>query len=464
MLSIAMLSPPDSASERIYRPRDRPLQVAIVLLLIVLNGLLAMSELAIVSARISRLQQRANNGSKSARVAVELAEDPNKFLSSVQIGITLIGIVNGAFGGATLSEPFADVLAQIPTIEPYANTISGIVVVLTITYLSLIIGELVPKQLALQRAETVAAMVAPPMKFLATISAPVVWFLSISSTFVLKLLRAGEWDEPAVTEEEVKLLLGQATEAGIFRRAEQEMVAGVFGLGDRNVGELMTPRHNIVFLDISDPEPVNRERMAQAPHAVYPVCDESTDNVVGIISSRDLWHNEIPGKPTSIRDVMRPALFVPEISPVLTVLQQMRDNKTSSAVVIDEYGGVEGLLTVSDVIEDLVDELGADEGSDHIEGATRREDGTWLLDGGFPAHEVRELFEIDELEGEQNGRFETIGGFILDQLGHIPRAGESVEAEGHRVEVIDMDGHRIDKVLITPPNADRAANTASEDT
>jgi putative hemolysin len=281
------------------------LQLAIVLLLIVLNGLLAMSELAIISARTSRLQQRADSGSRGARTAIEMGEDPNKFLSSVQIGITLIGIVNGAFGGATLSGPFANFLERIPVLEPYAGSISGVVVVLTITYLSLIIGELVPKQLALQRTETVAAMVAPSMKFLATISAPVVWFLSVSSTFVLKLLRADKSDEPAVTEEEVKLLLGQATEAGIFRRSEQEMVAGVFGLGDRNVGELMTLRHNVVFLDITDPEHVNIERMARAPHAVYPVCDDSTDNVVGIISSRDLWHNQVCGKPTSIREVMR---------------------------------------------------------------------------------------------------------------------------------------------------------------
>lgn len=439
------------------------LQVAIVLLLIVFNGLLAMSELAIVSARTSRLQQRADSGSSGARTAIELAEDPTKFLSSVQIGITLIGIVNGAFGGATLSGPFAELLARIPPLAPHAKTVSGISVVLLITYLSLIIGELVPKQLALQRTETVAAMVAPPMKLLATISAPVVWFLSVSSEFVLKLIRADQSDEPGVTEEEVKILLRQATEAGVFERAEQEMVAGVFGLGDRNVGELMTPRHNIVFLDIAEPESVNLARMSNTPYALYPVCDDSTDNVIGIVSSRDLWHNQVAGKSTSIREVMKPALFVPEISPVLSVLQQMRDHKTSMAIVIDEYGGVEGLITLSDVMEDLVDGLGGQEGDENYEGATRRDDGTWLLDGAFPAHEVRELFDIDQLEGEQNGRFETVGGFILDQLGHIPRAGESVEVEDHRIEVVDMDGHRIDKVLITPPVLEGEFAVASED-
>jgi putative hemolysin len=440
--------------------------LAIVLLLIVLNGLLAMSELAIVSARTSRLQQRADAGSKGARTAIELAEDPNKFLSSVQIGITLIGIINGAFGGATLSRPFADLLAKIPVLEPYASTVSSATVILTITYLSLIIGELVPKQLALQRAETAAALVAPPMKTIATISAPVVWFLSISSDFVLKVLRAEHSDEPGVTEEEVKLLLMQATDAGVFERAEQEMIAGVFHLGDRNVGELMTPRHAMSFLDISEPESVNIERMASSHFEMYPVCDGTTDNVVGVVSARDLWHNQILGKSTALRDVMQPALFVPEISPVLSILQQMRESDTSMAVVIDEYGGVEGLLTLTDVLEDLVDDVGAVNGED-VEGATRREDGTWLVDGLFPAHDVRELFNISHLEGEELGHFETIGGFIMNQLGHIPVAGEQVTAEGHRIEVVDMDGHRIDKVLIIPPEIDSGSSgtdLSSEDT
>jgi len=440
------------------------LQLAIVLLLIIINGLLSMSELAIVSARSSRLQQRVDEGDKGAKTAIELAEDPNKFLSSVQIGITLIGIINGAFGGATLSQPFADVLARIPGLESSANRISSVVVVLVITYLSLIIGELVPKQLALQRAETVASRVAQPMKVLATVSAPIVWFLSVSSAFVLKLLRADATDEPAVTEEEVKLLLKQATDAGIFEQAEQELVAGVLGLGHRNVGELMTPRHAMTFLDISEPDSVNTERMATAGFEMYPVCDGSTDNVVGVVSSRNLWHNQMTGASTDIRDVMKPALFVPEISPVLSVLQQMRDHHTEMAIVIDEYGGVEGLLTLTDVMEDLVDDLGAEAGDD-VEGATRRDDGTWLVDGLFPAHEVRELFDIDHLEGEEHGHFETIGGFIMDQLGHIPVAGEHVEAEGHRIEVIDMDGHRIDKVLITPPvPVPDDADLSSEDT
>ena len=440
------------------------LNLAIVLLLILLNGVLAMSELAIVSARPNRLQQMANDGNKGAKAALELGDDPSKFLSTVQIGITLIGIVNGAFGGATLSEPVATMLEKAPVIGNWASTIAGIVVVLLITYLSLIIGELVPKQLALQRSEAAASLVAPLMKSLATATAPIVWFLSISNEFVLKLIRADQVDEPAVTEEEVKVLLMQATEAGIFERAEQEMVAGVFGLGDRTAGEMMTPRHAIVFLDLAESMEENMSRMANTHFQVYPVCDGSTDNVVGVVNTRELWHQHVGGNAISIRESMRPALFVPEIAPVLAVLQQMRDNKAAVAIVIDEYGGVEGLLTVNDLIGGVVDELGSHEGDDVVEGAVRRDDGSWLVDGVLGAHEVREIFDIRKLEGEDEGRFETIGGFILDQLGHIPVEGEFVEVEGHRIEVIDMDGHRIDKVTIIPPKADGGdVDVASED-
>jgi putative hemolysin len=268
---------------------------------------------------------------------------------------------------------------------------------------------------------------------------------------VLKLIRADQVDEPGVTEEEVKVLLMQATEAGVFERAEQEMVAGVFGLGDRTAGELMTPRHAIVFLDLAESDAENMSRMANTHFQVYPVCDGSTDNVVGVISTRDMWHRHVANQPVSIRETMRPALFVPEISPVLSVLQQMRDSKSSIAIVIDEYGGVDGLLTINDVLGGVVDEIGSHEGEDVVEGATRRDDGTWLVDGVLGAHEVREIFGIKELPGEEAGRFETIGGFVLDQLGHIPVEGEFVEIEGHRIEVIDMDGHRIDKLHIIPP-------------
>lgn len=427
------------------------LHITLILLLIVLNGVLAMSELAIVSARSGRLQQMAEDGNKGAATAITLASDPGRFLSTVQIGITLIGVINGAFGGATLTGPFARLLADVPLIGGYASTFAGLAVVVVITYLSLIIGELVPKQLALQRAETVAALIAPPMNALSTAFKPVVWFLSVSNDFVLKLIRASESDEPAITEEEIRVMLMQATDAGIFERAEQEMVAGVFGLGDRTAGELMTPRHAISWLDISDPDEANIATVRDTAFTLYPVIDDEPDNVVGVVSTRDILQLALDNEPLSIRAAMKPALFVPEILPVLHVLKIMRDEKSSMAIVIDEYGGVEGLLTNNDVIGGMVDELGSGESSrqDEHDNAVRLDDRSWLVEGQLGAHDFREIFNIDELDGEENGRFETIAGYILDRLGHIPTVGEYVESDGFRIEVVAMDGYRIDRIKVT---------------
>lgn len=428
------------------------LHITIILLLIILNGILAMSELAIVSARTGRLQQMADDGNKGAASAVRLASDPGRFLSTVQIGITLIGVINGAFGGATLTGPFTSLLANISFIEPWASTIAGPTVIVVITYLSLIIGELVPKQLALQRAETVASIIAPPMQFLSTLFKPVVWFLSVSNEFVLKLIRANDSDEPAITEEEIRVMLMQATDAGVFERHEQEMVAGVFGLGDRTAGELMTPRHAIRWLDIAEPDAVNLATLKDSTYSFYPVIDDEPDNVVGIVSTRDLMMQSMDDEPLSIRNCMTPALFVPEILPVLQVLRVMRDEKSSMAIVIDEYGGVEGLLTNNDVIAGLVDELGSGDASNPEENelAVNQGDGTWLVAGQLGAHDFREIFAIDELDGEDAGRFETIAGYILDRLGHIPVAGEYVESDGFKIEVVAMEGYRIGEIKVTP--------------
>ncbi len=432
------------------------IHISVIVLLVLLNGVLAMTELAIVSARPGRLQQMADNGNKGAATALELASDPGRFLSIVQIGITLIGIANGAFGGATLTTPMRNFLERIPVISNYAGTIAGFLVVLIITYLSLIIGELVPKRLALQRAESVAATMAPSMKALSIAFKPVVAFLSFSNDAVLALLRVRESDEPSITEDEIRVMLMQATDAGVFERAEQEMVAGVFGLGDRTAGELMTPRHAISWLDVAEPDSVNASTIRDAAFTLFPVIDDEPDNVIGIVSTRDLLHQVLGGEPLSIRPAMKPALFVPEILPVLQVLKAMRDTRTNMAIVIDEYGGVEGLITNNDVIRGLVDELGSGESDspEDMEGVTRQDDGSWLITGQLPAHEFRELFGIDRLEGEDAGRFETIAGYILDKLGHVPTVGEYVMADDHRIEVIAKDVYRIDTVRVVPPSSE----------
>lgn len=427
------------------------LHVSVILLLVLLNGVLAMTELAIVSARTSRLQQLAENGNKGAGIAIDLAADPGKFLSTVQIGITLIGIANGAFGGATLTAPLADALSKLP--GPFASTsrFAGIIVVIVITYLSLIIGELVPKRLALQHPERMASLVAPMMKVLSSVFRPIVWFLSISNEAVLKLLRIRESDEPSITEDEIRVMLIQATDAGVFERAEQEMVAGVFGLGDRTAGELMTPRHAIKWIDIAEPDSVNAQTISESSFSLYPVIDDQPDNVVGIVSMHDLLQQLLAGESLNIRAAMKTALFIPEILPVLQVLKIMRDEKMNMAIVIDEHGGVEGLITGQDVISGLVDELGtaSAEGPEENEDFVLQPDGSWLIEGQLGAHEFREFFNIDELDGEDAGRFETIAGFVLDELGHIPATGETVVKPEYTIEVLTMDGYRIDKLKVT---------------
>ena len=435
----------------------------IVFLLIVFNGLLAMSELAVVSAKESRLQQKADEGSEGAKVALELAKEPDRFLSTVQIGITLIGVGTGALGGATLSRPVGELLARIPGIGADTGTsIAGIVVVLVITYLSLVIGELVPKRIALQKAEAMATLMSRPLKILSSITAPIVTVLAWSSDIVLRLIGQHGGEAPTVTEDEVHHLLREGREAGVFERAEAEMVAGVFDIGDRTAGELMTPRHRVVFLDLEESDEDNRSLMQDAAHSHYPICEGSTDNVVGMVSTRALWQQALRGEPIDIRSVMTKPFFIPEIAPVLTVVEQMRRTGTRDAIVVDEYGGVAGLLTLNDVLSDVVGELDEDTNTG-IKGSIRRDDGSWLLDGNFPAHETRELLDIDELPGEEDGHFETIGGFVMDQLGHIPATGEHVRIDRYRIEVVDMDGHRIDKLLVQEVPMDSGSQSDHRD-
>lgn len=428
------------------------MDLLIVVVLVLINGVLAASELSIVSIRKARLQPRADEGDAGARTALALAAEPDRFLSTVQIGITLIGIVAGAFGGAALTEPVADWLQRVPPLAPYAGAVAGLLVVGLITYLSLLIGELVPKRLALQNPEAIAVRVARPLAILARVAAPIVAFLAFTSDLVLRLIGARASTEPPVTEEEVELLLQEGTRHGVFAEAERVVVQGVFDLGDRNTGELMTPRRKMVVLDLAQPDAENRRRIAEAPHTTFPVVDGSSDNVVGLVSVKALWGRNDPDAPLDLAGAMMAPMFVPESAPVLRVLEQFRRAGTHLALVVDEYGGVEGLLTMQDVLDAIAGDLDApDEANDGR--AVRRADGSWLLDGSLPAHEVRELLEIDELPGEEDGEFETLGGFIMTTLGHVPAVGEMAETSGWRFEVADMDGNRVDRVLASPESA-----------
>jgi len=424
------------------------IEAIVVLLLIIANGLLSMSELAIVSSRTARLQSLADRGNRGAATALELAAEPNRFLSTVQIGITLIGILSGAFGGATLSEPVSSGIAKIPGLDGSADAIAPVLVVVIITYLSLVIGELVPKQLALRNPEAMASLMARPLKVISTVMSPVATFLAFSTDTVLRLFGPNRADENQVSEEEIELLVQQGADAGVFQQAELRMVTGVFDVAERTAGELMTPRHAVDYLDLAKSDEENRQRMAESPRQFYPVCEGSLDNVIGVVSTRELWRRQVTGESTDLRDAVQPGLFLPERAPVFAVIEQMRTARQTMALLIDEYGGFEGLITFNDILSDLVGELNESD-AEAPRGAVQRPDGSWLVDGVFPAHELRELFDIDELPGEDEGHFETVGGFIMDQLGHIPTDGEVVTFDHFRFEVMDMDGNRVDKILIT---------------
>jgi putative hemolysin len=419
----------------------------LVAILILVNGLFAMSELAIASSRKTRLQQWAEEGDPKARTALELAEHPNRFLATVQIGITLIGIVTGFFGGAALSDPVAAQLARVPWIAPYSRPVAVLLVVGLVTYLSLLVGELVPKRLALQNPERIAMAVAQPMNALSRVASPIVTLLGKSSELILRLLGVRHSADPPITEEEIEILLKEGAAAGVFAPAEHEMVEGIFDLGDREARELMTPRYRLVALDVEDPLEVNYRKMAEAPHHIFPVYEGELDDLIGMAPVKKLWAASVRGEPIDLRALADPALIVPETMPALEVLERFRDRQDTAAMVVDEYGGIQGLLSLHDLLEAITGDLTpSQERSGEV---VRRSDGSWLLDGALPVHEVRDVLDLDEMPGEETGAYETLGGFVMSQLERIPAVGDATDWGGYHFEVVDMDGRRVDRVLVS---------------
>jgi putative hemolysin len=421
-------------------------EIAILILLILTNGLFSLSEMAIVSARKARLQQRAEAGSSGAKKALALAEQPTRFLSTVQIGITLIGILSGALGGATIAESLAAYFAQYPVLQPYSEAIGVGIVVTVITYFSLVIGELVPKRLALNNAEKTAARIAPFMQFVATITKPVVSILSFSTDIILRLLGTDPASEPAVTEEEVKILIEQGREAGVFEDMEQEIVERVFRLSDRTVNSLMTHRSEMVWLDVDDPLEENIEKILSSGHSNFVVCRDDVDNVIGILRAKDLLREYAVGRFVSIPASLQMPPFVPQGMNALAVVERLRKDKSPVALVIDEYGAIDGMVTLTDVLEAIVGDIPALDEEGEPE-ATQREDGSWLLDGMMLVDEVQRLLDLDNLPGDTDN-YDTLGGLLMAELGRIPVAGDWFEWENLRFEVVDMDGHRVDKILV----------------
>ena len=433
------------------------LEILIIFLLIVANGVFAMSEAAIISARKERLQQLAEAGNSQARAALELATHPNQFLATVQIGITLVGILAGAFGGATIAEEIAARLSVVPFLVPYSEVVGVGIVVLGLTYFSLIIGELVPKRLALNNAERIASAVAAPMRALSAIAAPVVRLLNVSTDVVIRVLGVKPSTEPSITPEEIKILIEQGTESGVFEEAEQEMIESVLRLNERRVGAFMTPRMQIVWFGIEDSAEEIQRKIANSRHSRFPVIQDSLDNVLGIVRAKDLLTQSLANQRLDLMAWLHPPLFIPENMSALKVLELFKQKGTHIALVTDEYGGIQGMVTHNDILEAIVGYIHS-AGSPAEPEATRREDGSWLLDGLLPIDKLKEIFDIEKLPDEEQSHYQTVGGFVMAQVRNIPLVGQRFEWGKLYFEVVDMDGRRVDKVLVTPSPAEERQN------
>jgi putative hemolysin len=438
------------------------LEIVVIFVLLLANGYLALSEIAIVSARRPRLVQRAERGDHAARVAADLSQAPTKFLSTVQVGITLIGILSGAYGGATIAEELSAFLGRYPAIAQYSEGAAVAIVVVVISYFSVIIGELVPKRVALSNPERFAALVARPIRRLSRIAAPAVAALEYTSDVIIKLFRLPQGGESAVTESDVAAMVAAGTAAGVFDPVERRIVERAFRLGDEPIAAIMTPRPDIVWLDVNDPSDAQYDLIRQHPYSRFPVCDSDLDRILGIVNVRDLWiaqRDRDPNAPFDLRVVIRQPLFVPERSPALDVLEQFQSTGVHVAIVIDEHGGVDGLLTLNNLLAFLVAPPAGAPSTYEEPSIVQRSDGSWLVDGALSLGDFYSAIgAIDPEEGHARG-YHTVAGLVMNLLGRIPRAGDRAEKADLVFEVADMDGFRVDKVIVTrrpaPPGEDR---------
>ncbi len=430
------------------------LELTLVVLLIILNGFLAMSELAVVSSRPARLRALESAGVRGAATALRLAENPSKFLSTVQIGITLVGVLAGAFSGATLAERLGGYLALQGMPDSWANAVSLVAVVTVVTYLSLTVGELVPKQIALGDPERVAAFVARPMLWIGRIFAPAVILLDLSSKLCLKLIGREGQSKESVTEDEIRMLVAEAESAGVLEPAEKQMISGVLRFGDRPVSALMTPRHEVDWVDLEDKQSEIRQKLTASRHSRLPVGKGSVDEVVGIVQAKDLLNAYLSGEAVDIRGHVKDAPIIHESADALEMLEVLKRATVHMALVVDEYGMFQGVVTSGDILEAIAGAFR--EQGEESEDAVRRDDGSWLLSGSMPRDELSDLLLLP-IPGEVT--FHTLAGFMLHNLKRMPKVGDSVVVGGWRLEVVDMDGRRIDRVL-----AQRLAGDSEEGT
>ena len=417
-------------------------EILILLGLIIVNALFVLAEIALVSARKARLESQANKGDLRAKAALDLANHPDKFLSTTQIGITLIAILTGFYSGEKIIGQFKEYLLQYPIIAPYAGGVSTVVVLTFVTFLSLVLGELVPKRLGLKAPEAIAKIATPAMKAFNLLTYPFGWLLTKTTNLLMRLFKI-DTSSNQVTEEEIKAIINEGTEHGALDAKEQEIIERVFHLGDRNITSLMTHRSDIIWFEINDNEFSIKEKIVSEPHSVYPICEGSIDHIRGIVSIKDLYIT-----PDNIRfkDVMKPALFVPENNSPYQLLERFKETKIHTCFIVDEYGTLLGLITLNDILEALVGDLPQPDMEDYE--VIAREDGTFLVDAQVPFYDFLSKFEKSEWMNEGEHEFDTLAGFILHELEHIPVTGERFEWRGFEFEIIDMDGHRIDKVLV----------------
>lgn len=401
-----------------------------------------MAEIALVSARKARLEAQANKGDKKAKDALALANHPDHFLSTVQIGITLIGILTGIYSGDKITGDIEVFVAQFPSLAPYSKGIATTVVVILITYFSLVFGELIPKRIGLSSPEKIAKFVAGPMRIVSWITFPFIWLLTQSTKLITKIFNVKS-DDSQVTEEEIKAIINEGTEQGTLEETEQEIIERVFHLSDRNITSLMTHRSDIVWFNTTDTEETIREKILKEPHSIYPICEGEIDNIKGVISLKDLYTNNdnIPFK-----NLMRTALFVPENNTAFKVMEKFKESQLHSCFIVDEYGSVLGMITLKDILEAIIGDMPQHDDDEYE--VIRRDDGSFLVDGQLPFYDFLSYFDKTDWMNEGEQEFDTIAGFILHKLKRIPIASDKLEWNGFDFEIMDMDGHRIDKVLV----------------
>ncbi|MCG3187007.1 MAG: hypothetical protein IOMNBAOH_01592 [Rhodocyclaceae bacterium] len=427
---------------------DLAMDIALLLVLILLNGVFAMSEIAVVSSRKARLQKLADDGSPGAGSALGLSNDPSNFLSTIQVGITTIGILSGAIGESALADPLAAWLTGYAPFAPYAKAIALTVVVIVLTYFSIVVGELVPKRLGLLAPEGVASLVARPMAWLARLARPLVWLLSSSSGLLIRLTGVHLRAEPPVTDDEIKVLMGQGAEAGIFHESEQAIVSNVLRLDEQRIGAIMTHRSDIYALDLDEPEAELRRRIAESPYTRVVVCRDGLEHIVGMLRTSDLLRPALCGEPLAIERSLRPPLYVPDTVSTTQLLENFRRARMQCALIVDEYGEIQGLVTLTDVLTAIVGELPSAETPDEQD-VVAREDGSWLMDGGITIERLKSVLALeDSLPGEEENAFNTLGGLVMHRLGRVPAVADHFELAEWRFEVMDMDKNRVDKVLV----------------